>query len=384
MLRVFRRHDPDVARSFSKWLRWILGQKAARLGLFTLIVLLVSAPWIFQAQIGDALMKHAAENVAGRDATRDLADGLHIALCGSGSPVPDPGRAGPCSLVIAGTHVFVVDAGEGGARNIVRMGMPVDRIDAVFITHFHSDHINGLGSLMTFHWGYGANPSPLEVFGPTGIDAVVSGFDEAYSADFRYRTAFLGERLAPSAGAGARAHAFAPPSLSAEREISVWERDGVRVVAFSVDHSPVEPAVGYRFEYKGRSVVFSGDTRPTPSLARAAQGADVLVHEALQPRLIEPMTSALVAKGLDRAADVMRRITEYHSTPAQAADQAQAAHVRYLVLNHIGPPLPFSYLYPAFLGDARRHFHGPVMIGEDGLMISLSPGGTSVEVRNLL
>jgi ribonuclease Z len=151
-----------------------------------------------------------------------------------------------------------------------------------------------------------------------------------------------------------------------------------------VNHDPVHPAVGYRFDYKGRSVVISGDTAASPSLVRAATGADLLVHEALQPKLVALLTEALAAKGQANTAQITRDILNYHSSPEVAADAARVAGVKALVLNHIVPPVPLGFAYPAFLGDAPQHYDGPITIGEDGMMWSLPAGSTAIDSKKLL
>jgi ribonuclease Z len=174
------------------------------------------------------------------------------------------------------------------------------------------------------------------------------------------------------------------PFAIAGAPVVVHDAGGVRVTAFPVNHEPVSPAVGYRFDYKGRSVVISGDTAPTPSLVAAAKGADLLVHEALQPRLVAKLTDALAAKGIANTAQITRDILNYHTSPEQAADAARSAGVRHLLLSHIVPPLPFRFAYPAFLGDAADHFDGPITIGEDGMIFTLPAGGTDITTDELL
>lgn len=358
-------------RRYRKW-----GAAVALVALVALIAIR-----LFQVPIGTALMAWMVDARVGRDATDTLPDGLHLALCGTGSPLPDPSRAGPCSVVIAGKHLFVVDIGEGGARTIVAMGLPIGRIERVFLTHFHSDYIDGLGPLMLQSWIASAAASPLPVHGPAGVEAVVAGFDAAYATDSGYRTAHHGAGVAPPSGAGAVAMPFKVPKDGVPQ--LVYARDGLRITAFSVDHGPVRPAVGYRFDYKGRSVVFSGDTRPSASLVAAARGADLLVHEALQPRLVGALTAALDRGHRYNLAQVTRDIRTYHTTPEQAADAAKAAGVKHLVLNHIVPPLPLRFFYPAFLGDSARHFAGPITIGEDGMLFSLPVGTTTISKSRL-
>jgi ribonuclease Z len=350
------------------------------LGISALALVAGIGTKVFQRQIGTAMLARVATERAGRDATVGLPDGLHVVLCGTGSPLPDPTRAGPCTLVIAGTRLFIVDAGEGGSRNLTLMGMPTGRVEALFLTHFHSDHIDGLGPMLLMRWSGKPNTSPLPIHGPPGVERIVAGFNAAYALDNGYRTAHHGPAIMPPSGAGAVAVPFAIETAP----VVIINDGGVTITAFRVDHGPVDPAVGYRFDYNGRSVVLSGDTAPSPSLVAAAKGADLLVHEALQPALVRKLTDALVARGVTGTAQITRDIVNYHSSPEQAADAARAADVKALLLNHIVPPMPFKFAYPAFLGDAADHFGGRITVGEDGMMVSLPVGGTDIITRKLL
>ena len=350
------------------------------LGIALLVAIIGIGTKVFQPQLGTFMLVRVADARAGRDVTRGLPDGLHIILCGTGSPLPDPTRAGPCTMIIAGSRIFVVDAGEGSARNLSLMGLPIGRIEQLFLTHFHSDHIDGLGPMLLLRWSGKPNIAPLPIAGPAGVEQVVAGFNAAYALDNGYRSAHHGAAIMPPSGAGGVALPFA----LAGAPLVVLDENGVRVTAFPVDHGPVSPAVGYRFDYKGRSVVLSGDTSPTPSVATAAKDADLLVHEALQPNLVRRLTAALVAKGVFNTAQVTRDILNYHTSPEAAADAAKTAGVKQLVLNHIIPPMPFKFAYPAFLGDAPRHFHGPITVGEDGMIFTLPAGGTEITTGNLL
>jgi ribonuclease Z len=337
-----------------------------------------------QATIGAALFERAVGERVGRDSTADLPDGLHVALCGTGSPLPNPVRAGPCTVVIAGKQVFVVDIGEGGGRNINLMGLPLGRLSGVFLTHFHSDHIDGMGPLMLTRWTAGTNTSPLPVYGPTGVDRVVAGFNAAYAIDDTYRTGHHGPAIAPPTGAGGIAMPYALPEPGLGDVVVVLEKDGLKVTAIRVDHGPVKPAVGYRFDYKGRSVVISGDTAKSATLVAAAKGADLLVHEALQPKLVKMMTASFAAKDMKNLAQITRDILNYHTTPEEAAEVAKAAGAKELVLSHIVPSIPSKLFYPAFLGDAASRYAGPIVVGEDGMMFSLPAGKTDIVQSRLM
>jgi ribonuclease Z len=350
-----------------RWI-WVLGGLAALGGLWALA----------RGPIALRVMRAGAERNFTADLVGELPDGLHVLLCGAGGPLPDPVRSGPCTAVIAGRRLFVVDAGSGGARNLLRMGVPPGRIELLLVTHMHSDHIDGIGELALQRWVGGTHASPLPVVGPSGIEEVVDGFDRAYRLDAGYRTAHHGPAVAPPGGAGVVARPFEPPREG--ETLAVWDEEGLRITAFRVDHQPVEPAVGYRFDYGGRSVLISGDTKKSASLARNAQGVDLLVHEALSPRLVALARDAAAAAGRANVAKIMQDIPDYHTTPVEAAEIARDAGAGHLLFNHVVPPLLLPGLDVVFLEGVSDAYAGDVTLGRDGTFVSLPVGSTAVEV----
>ena len=314
----------------------------------------------------------------------DLPDGLHAVLCGAGSPLPDPGRSGPCTAVIAGRRLFVVDAGGGSSRILFdpRVRVPQGEIEAVLLTHLHSDHIDGLGEMLVQRWAGGGHTAPLPVHGPEGVEEVVAGFNRAYRLSQGYRVAHHGDDVVPASGAGAVARPFVAPG-NGRAHVVVDEAD-LRVIAFRVVHDPVDPAVGYRFDYKGRSIVISGDTIKSANLQSFAQGTDVLIHEALAPHLVELFTDAARSVGRDRIATITTDILDYHTTPVEAAEIARDAGVGHLVYTHIVPPLPVAPLEELFLEGVDDVYEGPVTVGRDGTLVRLDAGGDSIAVEALL
>ena len=346
-----------------------------KLGIALVLVAVIGLGLIFgfQRAIGQAIFERvSADRIAGNRMTLD--DGLHVILCGTGSPLPNPDRAGPCNVIVAGDQSFVVDIGEGGARNLNLMGFDLAGVDGLFLTHYHSDHIDGVGPLALLRWTQGTATTPLPVYGPQGLEGVVNGFNEVYRLDKGYRVDHHGDAIVPESGGGLTAQMF---DMGAEPQI-VFERGALTVTAFRVTHNPIDPALGYRFDYKGRSVVISGDTSRSDELERVAKGADILVHDALQPKLVAALTAGLEKSGNDNVATITRDILDYHASPEEAAMSAEKASVDTLVLSHLVPPIPNSFFYPAFLGDAHDHFDGEIVVGEDGMIFSLTPNGDEV------
>jgi ribonuclease Z len=260
------------------------------------------------------------------------------------------------------------------------MGISPGNADGLLLTHFHSDHIDGLGPLMLFRWTRRGATSPLPVHGPSGVEQIVDGFNAAYATDNGYRIAHHGPRVVPPGGAGGIARPF---EMTGPKTV-VLERDGLTITAFAVNHDPIEPAVGYRFDYKGRSLCISGDTTKSANLEAVCKGVDILVHEALNPELLEKMETAAARDGQAGAAQIFHDIRDYHTTPEEAAESAKAAGAGMLVLSHLVPPLPSRFLHAAFLGDAKSRFSGGIVIGEDGMLFSLPSGSTKIDRRRLM
>jgi ribonuclease Z len=332
----------------------------------------------------DALMRRMAARLvaaAPEELLRD--DALRVLLCGSASPLPHRTRERPCTAVFAAGRFYVVDTGPGSWNRLALWRVPGERIGAVLLTHFHSDHIGELGEFDLQTWVAG-RPARLRVFGPPGVEAVVSGFETAYAADAGYRTAHHGPEIADPKTEEMEAHVVPlGGDGAAEGRALVLEEDGLVVTAFLVDHHPAAPALGYRFDYKGRSVVVSGDTASDPTVTEVARGADVLVHEAQANHLLAILQEAAANAGRPRVAKVLTDITDYHTTPVEAAQIANDAGVKLLVLTHLTPPPPTRLVERMFVRGVSEMRPSGWELGDDGLFVELPAESGEVRVGRL-
>ncbi len=287
--------------------------------------------WIFD---------RAAQRFAASTNTAPLAeDALRVAICGSSAPLPSARRAKACVAVFAAGKFYLVDAGPESVENLVLWGVPLSSVGGVLLTHFHSDHIGNLGELNLQTWA-GGRPAPLDVYGGPGVVEVVAGFNRAHRLDQGYRTGHHGDRVMPAATHPMVAH---PVELDGEaapakdRTGLVFDDGALRITVIEVDQAPITPAYAYRFDYKGRSVVVTGDLKFHAPLAKAAAGADILVSEAIAKPMTRALENAARTAGRDRTAAIMHDIEDYHISPEEAAQNANEARVRLLAFYHLLP-----------------------------------------------
>lgn len=296
-------------------------------------------------------------------------DGLKVFFCGTGSPLPSAKRAQNCTVVIAGERFFLVDVGSGSFETVQAAGLPANRMAGVFLTHFHSDHIGDLSEANLGSW-VTARPAPLSVYGPTGVERIIGGENEAFALDAEYRIAHHGKGVVPLRSKGMVAHGFdhASPAV-------VLEEGGLTVTAFPVKHDPVDAAVGYRFDYQGRSVVISGDTAYSESLVAAAKGADVLIHEAQANHMVAKMRDAAAKAGNATLAKIFDDIPTYHTTPEEAARAANEAGADWLLLSHLTPAPDNAIAKRIFMRGVDKVRAKNVKIAEDRMLVTLPKSG---------
>jgi ribonuclease Z len=278
---------------------------------------------------------------------------MKVTLLGTGCPQCDPDRLGPASLLQHGSRQLLIDVGSGATQRLVSAGTSGRALDAVLLTHLHSDHIVDLFQLVISSWHQGRD-RPQRIYGPKGVRRFVEGLMALWRTELEQRIA----------------HERRPSTAALEVEVTeivegeVLRLDDVVVRAVAVDHFPVRHAFGFVVEAGGERVVFSGDTAPCPALAAAANGADLLVHECFIHGIMRPEPGLRTKEGLENVA-------RYHTASTEIGKIAEKAHVRCLMLNHF---VPTQFDKEAVLAEVRRDYRGPVLIGEDLMSVDLATG----------
>ena len=319
----------------------------------------------------ESLMERTVEKRLNQQRTNLLQDGkLHVLLVGSGGPINNTERLPSCTAVIAGGEFILVDAGPGTVRNADLLRLPLAGLTRVFVTHFHSDHIGDLGEASFQSWAAGRQKK-LEIHGPKGVEKIVQGFTLAYEQDSQYRIAHHGESVMPPEAVRPVTKTI---SIQAPDTAELcFDRNGLKVYAFAVDHFPAEPALGYRFEYKGNIVVITGDTKKINTLVKHSKNADLLVSEALSLKMTAMAQKVFSKNNRTRLAKIMNDIQDYHMSPVQAAQVARDANVKKLVLNHVAPPVTNFFAKRMFMEGVDDVYAGEIVLGEDGMSFDLDP-----------
>jgi ribonuclease BN (tRNA processing enzyme) len=302
---------------------------------------------VLAAGLSASVLSLLSRLAATADAT---SSGTRLVLLGTaGGPRPRKSRSASAHAIAVGGAIYIVDCGDGVARQMVLAGLPLDAIRGVFLTHHHSDHNADYGNLLLLAWSGGLR-TPVDTFGPPPIEKMTRLFFEMNATDIDARIADEGR---PPLIPLVRAHDLGKPG-------KVFEDERVKVSAALVEHPPMSPAFAYRFDTADRSIVISGDTKYSQNLIELAKGADVLVHEALFPEALNRLI-----KNVRNAPDLKRSILSHHTSAEDVGRVAAEAGVGLLVLSHLIPAEDPEVTEAMWLDAVARHFKGKVLVGAD-------------------
>jgi len=341
-----------------------------------LIITIAAMVGLRSPSVQDRIMVSVISGMINASDNLPQEDALSAAVCGSRSPIPSPGRAQTCVMVRAGENIYIVDIGDGSASNLRNWGIPFNKIKSVLLTHLHSDHIFDLASLHQASWIMQKRKAKLDVYGPQGVGLVTKGFETAYEPDYFFRNSHHGDQIAPLDVAG-----FNPHTVDLNQPKVIHE-DGLIVTAFEVVHDPVKPALGYRFDYKGRSLVISGDTSYSENLIEKSRDADVLFHEAQANHMINLIRDFNIQMGANLAAKVMEDIITYHTTPIEAAEIANLANVKHLIFYHL-TPAPRNYITETMFLRGVDEVREEWTLSNDGTMVVLPVGTNEIIISKI-
>jgi ribonuclease Z len=346
------------------WRKWSLqaGVAVGAVALTAGAVVYLNREWF----IAQAIRRQLTETT--QDSFVNDPRQMRVLLCGTGSPEPSAAKAQACTLVSVGGKMFVFDAGEGAAKSLADSGVALNDIERVFLTHFHSDHFNGLGALINQGWIWGRS-HPLDVMGPMGTVQVVEAINDAYAIDNGFRIANMPGL--ESNKTAARAHPMEITVTQNVRSVRVYDEGGITIDAHLVVHDPVKPAFGYVIQYQGKKVFISGDTEVSPLNMPAMQRADLVVHEAYASHLVRRAIPVMREMGMNYDAEVAERTIAYHADTIALAKQAQQAGVKHLALTHLTPYPDSAIKRYLFIQGMNDHYLGELTVGEDGMVIAV-------------
>ena len=316
----------------------------------------------------DAALERGTAVIAKRGAVPlPESESLRVYVCGSASPL-GMGQAQACIAVITPEHFYLIDSGAGSTDNINRLGLPTERLQGLLLTHFHSDHIAEIYEVNLGSWVRG-RPAPLTVYGPRGVDEVTNAVNAGYRQDRIYRTGHHGEDLLPPA-LGVLEHKTIAPGV-------ILEDGDLTISAYVAEHPPIEPAVGYRFDYRGRSVVISGDSNVNGNTLKIVDGADLLLHDALSLPTVTALSEALGTEGQTRQSKIVADVMDYHASTDSLIELGEKSDVDMVAFYHL-VPVPLN----AVLEDIfKRGVPDNFLLAEDLMWFELPIGSDDIVVN---
>ena len=334
----------------------------AFLGLIGFAAMTFFPEKIVPIALNQQIKRIAAQNEQNAALLNDK-ESIRIYTVGTASPMPGE-RVQTGTAIIVNGHFFMFDVGDGVVMKAESLGLPLNRLDGIFITHWHSDHMMDLPSLISRSWLLGRT-NDLHLYGPDGTDTLNQAINQFLHIENQHRVDHHGSETMDVSKARAIAHEF--KNIQGGKEV-IYQQDGIRITAFDVNHEPIEPAVGYVIEYNGKKVVISGDTKKNDMVLEMSQDADVLLHEVMLMSVLVQMEEELKAAAMTRNEKIIHDIQDYHTSPADVAEIAAKANVKRLVLHHFAPPPDVRAIKNLYKKELKG-YNGEIIFSNDGDLI---------------
>ncbi len=308
--------------------------------------------------VSTAIVKQIKDN-APPEYIRDK-ENIVVVTVGTASPIPGE-RVQTGTAIFVNGYFFMFDVGAGVVQKSESIGLPLEELDGIFLTHYHSDHIMDLPNMISRSWQLGRTDD-LNIYGPQDLNQLMSSVDGFLEIDNSYRLAHHGIEVMDTVYADGVVHEF---NIEQNSYQTIYDKDGIKITAFDVTHEPIEPAVGYAIEYNGKKVVLSGDTKRNDLVEEMAKNCDLLVHEVMLMSFQKMLEEELREAGMDRNATIIFDIQDYHTGTDEVAELAQSANVKKLVLNHLAP-LPDNRVIEKLYMEELKAFKGTIHLANDG------------------
>jgi ribonuclease Z len=332
--------------------------------LLSIIIIPLALAWVsikfYPEKIAPYLLSRQLK--ANRNNSNSFYEENAITVVTVGTATPLPGeRAQTGTAVFVNGYFFMFDVGAGVVQKSENLGLPLTELDGIFLTHYHSDHMMDLPNMISRTWVMGRKKE-LHVYGPDSLNKIVKAANSFLKIENQYRVDHHGSDIMDISIAKGIPHQY---SIEQNSTHVVFQKDDITVTAFDVNHSPIEPAVGYVIEYNGKKIVLSGDTKKNELLEEMAKNCDLLIHEVMLMSFQKMLEEELANAGVERNAKIIHDIQDYHTSTVEVAALAQRANAKKLVLNHLAPAPDNIFIKNMYLNELKG-FDGPVHLANDG------------------